>query len=187
MTLSVINLTCTKSGDSSPPYAPQQHLYASVSPSHLIPTTLLLNGDAHRHTTNEHQYYLITGTLIQHQKYPILLGLHHPPFFLLLRLLHRLRRYLIPILIQFLYNWNESRGSAHKRSTAPLVGRLAPIFLIVADVKKCGARDLAGWSAVSAMCVAQEFRSRTKFFFYFELCNSIFFCFRSMGATAPPE
>jgi hypothetical protein len=63
----------------------------------------------------------------------------------------------IPIPIQFLHNLKESRNYAPKKCIAQLVGRLAPIFLAVESVEKRGARDPAGWSRVSVMCVAQEF------------------------------
>ena len=77
-----------------------------------------------------------------------------------------------PISHQFLHNLKEIRNFARKKCIAPLVGRLAPIFLAVANVEKRGARDPAGWSRVSVMCVAQEF----SFFildqcFYSGLCS----------------
>jgi hypothetical protein len=79
-----------------------------------------------------------------------------------------------PISIQFLHNLKESLNSAHKECIAPLVGRLAPIFLAVENVEKRGARDPAGWSGVSVMCVAQEFSlliGSEPFFFYFGLSS----------------
>lgn len=62
-----------------------------------------------------------------------------------------------PISSQFLHNLKESRNFARKKCLAPLVGRLAPIFLAVENVEKHGARDPAGWSRVSVMCVAPVF------------------------------
>jgi hypothetical protein len=62
-----------------------------------------------------------------------------------------------PISNQFLRNLKESQNFASKKCIAPLVGRLALIFLAVENVEKRGARDPAGWSRVSAMCVAQVF------------------------------
>lgn len=60
-----------------------------------------------------------------------------------------------PISNQFLHNLKKSRNFARKKCTAPLVGRLAPIFLAVENVEKRGAPDPAGWSRVGVMCVAQ--------------------------------
>jgi len=76
-----------------------------------------------------------------------------------------------PIFIRFLHSLKESQGCARKRCTAPLVGKPAPIFLTVANVEKYGARDPAGWSAASVICVAQENRSSC---FYLEVCHRFF-------------
>ena len=61
-----------------------------------------------------------------------------------------------PISHQSLCNLKDSPNFAPKKCIAPLVTRRAPISLAVANVEKRGARDPAGWSVVSVMCVAQE-------------------------------